>query len=63
MSDFRSEKRLQDAIGRRLRKMYDDVVDEGDTLDEFLDILRNSRAGGSPDSNPSGARPRLGKND
>ncbi len=38
MSGFR---RL-DAIGRTLRKMYGDVVTEGDTPDEFLDISRSS---------------------
>ena len=63
MSDFRNEKRRQDAIGRRLRKMYDDVVNEGDTPDEFVDILRNSRAGGSPDKNSSGAGPKPDKKD
>lgn len=63
MSDFRSEKRRQDAIGRTLRKMYDDVVNEGDTPDEFLDILRSSRAGASPDKNPPSDAPKSGGKD
>jgi Anti-sigma factor NepR len=63
MSDFQNEKRRQEAIGRRLRKMYDDVVNEGDAPDEFLNILRNSPIIGSPDKNSSDAGPKPDKKD
>lgn len=39
--DARVARRRQDAIGRRLRQMYDDVVNE-DIPDEFLSFLEEA---------------------
>lgn len=39
--DARVARRRQDAIGRRLRQMYDDVVNE-DVPDEFLSFLEQA---------------------
>ena len=53
--DSRVARRRQDPLGRRLRQMYDDVVDE-DIPDDFLNFLeqadeRLSNAGGA-DTDP-----------
>ncbi len=39
--DARVARRRQDAIGRRLRQMYDDVVNE-DIPDDFLSLLEQA---------------------
>jgi hypothetical protein len=59
--DARVARRRQDALGRRLRQMYDDVVSE-DVPDDFLSFLE--RADGrdsqkkSPDGDADGADPK-----
>ncbi len=51
--DPRVARRRQDPIGRRLRQMYDEVVNE-DVPDDFLSFLEQAdeRLGG-PDPSPS----------
>lgn len=54
--DSRVARRRQDPIGRRLRQMYDDVVNE-DVPDEFLSFLeqadeRQSEAAGQEEPAP-----------
>lgn len=45
--DARVARRRQDAIGRRLRQMFDDVVNEG-VPDEFLLLLDKADRNSSP---------------
>ena len=46
--DARVARRRQDAIGRRLRQMYDDVVNE-DVPDDFMLLLEQADEGPDPD--------------
>ena len=46
--DSRVARRRQDAIGRRLRQMYDDVVNE-DVPDDFMSLLEQADEGPTDD--------------
>jgi hypothetical protein len=51
--DARVARRRQDPIGRRLRKIYTDVVEES-VPDEFMAILEEAQARQGDPSTPSG---------
>jgi hypothetical protein len=52
--DARVARRRQDPIGRKLRKIYTDVVEES-VPDEFLAILEEAQARQDDPAGPSGA--------
>ena len=52
--DARVARRRQDPIGRKLRKIYTDVVEES-VPDEFMAILEEAQARQGDQSGPNGA--------
>ena len=53
-------RRRQDALGRRLRQMYDDVVREP-VPDDLLSFLKKADDRKNPDGSPNGSGGKTGK--
>lgn len=59
--DSRAARRRQDALGRRLRQMYDEVVEEP-IPEDFLGFLKQAdeRTPAAPGTDPASAQPGQG---